>query len=269
MTLTRKIKLEESMTRNWQLYRAEAYYQLLQQLRVPLQFFLIPLGVLLPYVALVLLSEWVLQTQSEPLLLVLFGTLGTFNLGLMGVGLATAQERAQGWMRLKRASPMPPLAHFVGKITVTLVTAALFALALLLIAAWAGHLPATIGEVARVFVLIILGALAFCALGLALAYAGGPNTAQSLIPQVILVLLALALLPAFDVLPSALQAPVQTLNMVSPVYHFAVLTFGFTGLPGLQGGPAWLHALALVGLTVLFTVLAIYLYRRDEGRTYG
>jgi hypothetical protein len=30
-----------------------------------------------------------------------------------------------------------------------------------------------------------------------------------------------------------------------------------------------LHALALVGLTALYITLAVYLYRRDEGRTYG
>jgi ABC-2 type transport system permease protein len=257
------------MTRSWQLYRAEVYCQLLQQLRVPLQFFSIPLGVIWPYALLALLSERVLSIETGPLLLVVFGVLGTFNLGLFGLGFATARERAQGWLRLKRASPMRPLAHFAGKITVTLVSAALFAFALLLVAALAGHLPVHVGELVRVFALITLGVLPFCALGLALAYVGGPNTAESLIPQVMLALLALAVLPAFDFLPSALQAPLQTLNAMSPVYHFAVLTFGTTGLPALQGGSAWLHALALVGLTAVFTTLAIYLYHRDEGRTYG
>ncbi len=257
------------MTRYWQVYRAEAYYQLLQQIRVPLQFFSIPLGVLVPYVTFVMVSGFFPEFALGPVTLVLFGTLATFNLGLMGVGLATAQERAQGWMRLKRASPMPPLAHFVGKIAVTLLTAALFALALLLVAAWAGHLPLQLGELVRVFALITLGVLPFCALGLALAYVGGPNTAQSIIPQVMLALLALAVIPAFDVFPAAILAAAETLNMFSPVYHFVVLTFGGTGLPALQGGPAWLHALALVGLTALYTTLAVYLYRRDEGRTYG
>ncbi|MBS3966549.1 MAG: hypothetical protein KGZ60_04765 [Truepera sp.] len=257
------------MTRTWQLYRAEAYYQLLQQLRVPMQFFSIPLGVLSPYVTFVIVGRFFPEFDVGPLTLVMLGTLGTFNLGLLGLGLTTAQERAQGWMRLKRASPMPPLAHFVGKIAVTFVTAALFAFALLLVAAGAGHLPLHFGELTRVFVMITLGVLPFCALGLALAYVGGPNTAQSLIPQVMLVLLALAVMSAFDVFPAAILAVIETLNMVSPVYHFNVLTFGFAGLPALQGGPAWLHALALVGLTALFTSLAIYLYRRDEGKTYG
>jgi hypothetical protein len=57
--------------------------------------------------------------------------------------------------------------------------------------------------------------------------------------------------------------------MLSLLYRFTVATFGFTGLPALQGGPAWLHALALLGLTALYATLAVYLYRRDEERTYG
>lgn len=254
------------MTRSWKIYREETRCEWLQRFRTPLQFFTIPLGVALPYIFLVLIFP---PDGTGPLMLVMFGALGTLNLGLLGLGLTIASERAQGWMRLKRATPMPVPLHFAAKITVTLLGATLFALALLLVAAWAGHLPDTIGELARVFVLIILGALAFCALGLALAYVGGPNTAQSLIPQAVILLVALVWLPLLADLPGPILTAIQALNILSPLHHFTVLTFGFTGLPALQGGPAWLHALALLGLTALYTTLAVYLYRRDEGRTYG
>jgi ABC-2 type transport system permease protein len=256
------------MTRSWQLYRAEVYCQFLQQFRIPLQFFSVPLGVIWPYALVVFVAERVLSMTTGPLLLVIFGVLGTLNLGMLGLGLAVARERAQGWMRLKRASPVPPLAHFAGKVTVTLLCAASLALALILVAVLAGHVPAATGEVARVFLLVTFGALPFCALGLVLAYLGGPQTAESLIPQVTLALIALAVLPALDFLPEALQTTLEALNAVSPVYHFTVLTFG-AAVPTLGGGPAWLHALALAGLTVLLFVLAALLYRRDEGRTYG
>ena len=83
----------------------------------------------------------------------------------------------------------------------------------------------------------------------------------------LLAALAMVLFIEFDL--GMLSLVLQVVNQLFPVYHFVVLAFGFTGLPPLQGGPAWFHALALVGLTALYTTLAVYLYRRDEGRTYG
>jgi len=252
------------VTRTWQLYTEEVRCAFLQQIRVPLKFFEVPIGLLPSYVFGALLFN-----PPGPILLVIFGVLGTVNFGLLWLGLAVARERGQGWMRLKQASPMPPLWHFAGKVSVTLLNAVVFALGLLLVAGFAGHLPVTIGEVGVILAMITLGVLPFCALGLALAYAGGPNTAESLIVNVTVALLGLAALQFFEVGPAVLEAAVTALNTFSPAYHFMVLAFGGTGLPALQGGPAWLHGLALAGLTVGFLALAVVLYRRDEGRTHG
>jgi ABC-2 type transport system permease protein len=35
------------------------------------------------------------------------------------------------------------------------------------------------------------------------------------------------------------------------------------------GEPAWLHSAVLLGFTVLFLGVALWAYRRDEGKTYG
>ena len=39
-----------------------------------------------------------------------YGTFGVIGAALFGFGVSVALERGQGWMRLKRVSPMPPLA---------------------------------------------------------------------------------------------------------------------------------------------------------------
>src|SRR5690242_12937288 len=56
-----------------------------------------------------------------------FGVVGV-ALGALGIGLAT--ERAQGWMLVKRASPMPPSAYFAAKVAMSMLFAACVALLL-------------------------------------------------------------------------------------------------------------------------------------------
>lgn len=245
------------------LYRAELCCQLWQQLRAPAQFLSIPFGVTWPY-ALVLLPGGALDAfDFGPIMLVLFGTLGTLNLGVFGLGMRALRERAQGWLRLKQASPMRPVAHFAAQLSVTLFAALLLALALTTIAVLAGHLP--LSGAWRVVALITLGVIPFGALGLALAYAAKPSAAESLIAQVVLALVALALLPAFGALPEALRRALEALNWLSPVYHFSHLAFA----PLLESPwPNWLHALALALLSAGLIAVTVVLYRRDEGGSY-
>ena len=53
-------------------------------------------------------------------LLATYGAFGIIGAALFGFGVGVAVERGQGWMRLKRASPMPPTAYFVAKIAMAL-----------------------------------------------------------------------------------------------------------------------------------------------------
>ena len=49
-------------------------------------------------------------------MLATYGAFGVIGAALFGFGVSVAIERGQGWMRLKRVSPMPPLAYFVAKV---------------------------------------------------------------------------------------------------------------------------------------------------------
>ena len=66
-------------------------------------------------------------------MLATYGAFGVIGCALFGFGVGVAIERGQGWMRLKRVSPMPALAYFVAKIAMsasfaTVIVAALFVL---------------------------------------------------------------------------------------------------------------------------------------------
>ena len=102
-------------------------------------------------------------------LIATYGAFGVIGASLFGFGVGVAIERGQGWMLLKRASPMPPMAFFAAK----LVMCTIFAVAVFSVLAALG---VTFGNVRmpsavwlRLGTTLVLGAIPFCALGLGLA----------------------------------------------------------------------------------------------------
>src|SRR5690349_21798999 len=50
--------------------------------------------------------------QVSRYLLGSYGAFGVIGASLFGFGVGVATERGQGWLQVKRASPMPPSAYF-------------------------------------------------------------------------------------------------------------------------------------------------------------
>ena len=116
--------------RIWQVYRSEAHYEFLRVLRAPS--FAVP-TLLFPVVfylmfAVLMSGRWN-GFDKASYLLATFCTFGVVGPALFGFGVGLAIERAQGLLQLKRASPMPVSAYFIGKIVMSL----LFALIVLLL----------------------------------------------------------------------------------------------------------------------------------------
>ena len=57
-------------------------------------------------------------------LIATYGAFGVIGAALFGFGVGVAIERGQGWMMLKRASPMPPMAFFAAKLAMCAIFAA-------------------------------------------------------------------------------------------------------------------------------------------------
>ena len=197
-------------------------------------------------------------------LLATYGTFGVIGAALFGFGVAVAIERGQGWMMLKRASPMPPMAFFVAK----LFMCAMFALTIFSVLAILGvafggvRLPALTWL--RLGATLVLGALPFCAIGLGFGYVLGPNSA---VPIVNLLYLPMSFLSGLWIPYEALPGAVRAIAPFLPAYHLAQLALGAIGLGA--GQPAWGHVMALAGFACLGLALALYGYRRDEDRTWG
>lgn len=249
------------------LYALEAMYECVKQLRLPTQMFFAFGFSLMFYAVFGLIFGGAGSSDGNPYglrYIALYGAFSTISSALYGFGVGVATERGQGWMLLKRASPMPPEAYFLAKFTVSLLSAAV--IVMLLTALGVGLFGVRIAPMAwcEMALWLVAGVAPFCALGLAIGYWAGPN---SVVAIVNLVNMPMAILSGLWIPLDVLPAFVRSAARYQPAYHYSQLALGVTGQhePGSTLG----HVLVLVGFLVLCLVVAYAGYRRDEDKTYG
>jgi ABC-2 type transport system permease protein len=111
---------------------------------------------------------------------------------------------------------------------------------------------------------LAVGTVPFCAIGLALGYVVGPNSAPALVNLVHLpAALASGLWLPVDLLPRAMRA----LSPWLPQYHLGQLALTITG--DARDPDPLRHVLALALWTVIGLAAAAWAYHRDEGNLYG
>jgi ABC-2 type transport system permease protein len=249
------------------IYALEAKYEFLKLVRIPA--FAIP-SITFPVMFYVLFGLAFGGGRAfggvavATYLIATYGAFGVIGASLFGFGAGVAAERGQGWMLLKRATPMPPSAYFFAKVAVCLTFGAVIVLLLSAIGVAFGGVRLDPVTWTKLGATLLFGGIPFCALGLAIGYFAGPNSAP---PLVNLVYLPMAfgsgLWIPFDFLPPAVRA----VSPFLPAYHLAQMALTVIGAG--RGAPLWSHATALVGFTFVFLALGYWGYRKDEGKTYG
>ena len=242
-------------------YALEAKYEFLKVLRMP--------GYTIPSIAFpamfYLLFGVIFGRQNvgavsmSTYLIATYGAFGVIGASLFGFGVGVAIERGQGWLLLKRASPMPPMAFFVAKLAMCTIFAAVIVLVLSTLGVTFGNVRMPPAMWLRLGSTLVLGAIPFCALGLALGYLVGPSSAP---PIVNLIYLPMSFLSGlwlpFELLPPA----VKTIAPFLPAFHLGQLALGAIGAGA--GTPAWSHVAALAGFTLIGLGLAVWGYRRED-----
>lgn len=248
------------------IYLVEAKYEFLKLVRLPA--FAIP-TILFPSVfyvffALAMGSKSGGAFHAATYMLATYGTFGVVGAALFGFGVGVATERGQGWLEVKRATPMPPGAYFAGKIAMSSLFSTAIVGILFILGATLGHVSFPFATWARLYATLIVGSIPFCAMGLAIGYFAGPNSAPAIVNLVYLPMaFASGLWIPIEFLPKIMKSIAPWL----PPYHLAQLALG--GIGAGLGQPVIGHILALMGFTAVFLVLAAIGYRRDEGKTYG
>jgi len=248
------------------VYTTEAWLEFLKLIRLPI---FAATTIALPLMFYVIFGITFAGEQAGGVgmttyMLVTYGAFGVIGAALFGFGVSVAVERGQGWMRLKRVAPMPPLAYFIAKVVMSLGVAAIIVLAMFVLGALVGGVRLDPQQWVAVGLALVAGALPFSAMGLAFGYLVGPNSAPAVLN---LTWLPMAFASGLWIPISQLPDVMQSVAVVLPPYHFVQLALGTIGAS--EGGSPVVHAAAVLGFTALFLFVASWGFRRDEGRTYG
>ena len=247
------------------IYLLEAKYELVKIFRLPA--FLIPaIGFPLMFYTLfgLVLPMSKKGFQLSMYLLATYGAFGVIGIALFALGVGVAMERGQGWLAVKRASPMPLSAYFFGKYAMTVALSTLLLVLLVTLGVVFGSVRMPASHWVALFASLMFGGIPFCAAGLAIAYLVGPNSAPAVVNAVYLPMAFLSglFIPA-EMLPPFLQNLAQFL----PPYHLARLALTAVGVEPFA--KIWIHVGALLAFALAFTAIAALAYRRDEGKTFG
>jgi ABC-2 type transport system permease protein len=247
-----------SGARLWAAYFGEIRFEFIKSLRtpafaVPTLFFPIMFYLLFG----IFLGSMRGNSNQAAYLFATYGVFGAMGPGLFGFGVSLAIEREQGLLTLKQALPQPPGAYLLARAAMSMLFVAIISLMLTLMAVLVGDVPLTFSQGARLFVIDVLGALPFCAIGMYL----GALVSGAASPAIVnLIFLPMAFL-------SGLWLPLQFMPKflvdtapIWPAYHLGQMALDTVGAP--SQGSLSVHIAVLVGTTALFFLLAV---RRMHG----
>ncbi len=193
-----------------------------------------------------------------------YGTFGVMGASLFGTASGLAAERGLGWLQVKRASPMPPFAYFTAKVMLGMIFSTVVVLLLLLLGFTFGGVHMRFLDAAKLLAILVAGSLPFCAMGLAVGYFVGPNSAVATIN---LIYLPLSFCSGLWVPIMFLPKLLQQIAHFLPPYHLSQLALGAVGAG--QHESTWTHWEALIGFSLICLGAARFGFQRDEGKTYG
>ncbi len=209
-------------------------------------------------------------TRVSTLMMPGFGAYGLLSLVIFAFGVEIAQERAKGWLRLMRATPVPAWAYFAGKLAMSLLFAVATLIVLFAVAAAFAQVRMPLGQWLAAAGALIAGALALAPMGFALGFLTRARAATTIGN---LIFLPLSFASGFFFPLAQLPQFLRDLAPFLPTYHYGQLVWSTVGTPadveayvGTVAQGTWVHVAWLVATFVVFGVLASWGYRRDRRR---
>jgi ABC-2 type transport system permease protein len=260
-------KWSRSLSKTVEIYWKESKYGFLKLWRMPVYTLSVILFPAMFYTLFGLLLNRDVSgghKEAATYLLATMGCYGVMGVALFAFGVGVAMERGQGWLEVKRASPMPIAAYFFGRMLSCLVFAFLVFLILFALGTLFGGVRLLPSQVMALMATLVIGSIPFCAFGLAIGYFAKPNSAPSVVNMLYLPLSFLSgLWMPVSILPNFLQK----LAVWLPPYHLGQLALHVGGLE--SRGDMLTHINVLIGFTLICLGFAMLGYRRDEGKLYG
>ncbi|PKL96271.1 MAG: ABC transporter permease [Gammaproteobacteria bacterium HGW-Gammaproteobacteria-8] len=192
-------------------------------------------------------------------LLCTFATFGIVAAALFSFGVGIATERAQGWLKLLRASPAPISAVMAGKAFGAMLFALMIVVLMSALAAGLGGVRLFTSQWLALAAVLVVGTIPFSLIGLSLGLWLSPNAAPAVINILFLPMVFLSgLWVPVTQFPTWLQGFAAWL----PPYHLAELALH---VAGVKPADVIVSVAALLGYSVLFVVLTAIGWRRLDG----
>lgn len=188
-----------------------------------------------------------------------YAAFGVVGAALFGVGVGLASERASGWLELKRASPMPPLAYLAAKCVASVAFGLIIATILCVIGRYAAGVQLTPAEYAGIGAITVVGGVPFACMGLLLAMLLPATSAPGVVN---LIYLPMSYCSGLWMPLSLLPRWIQHVAHWLPTFHLAQLMLCIIGYA--QPGDAMRHVLVLAGFAMFFLGCAWAAFARAE-----
>jgi ABC-2 type transport system permease protein len=259
--------IERSPRHTAEIYVKEARYEFLKNLRLrmyttsvlsfPIMFYVL-FGLLLNA------HDAIGGTRVPTYLIATYGTFGVMGASLFGTAAGLASDRGLGWLQVKRASPMPPFAYFTAKVVTSMIFSTIVVLALLALGIAFGDVRMPLTDFVRLLGTLVAGSLPFSAMGLAVGYFAGPNSAP---PTINLIYLPMSFCSGLWVPFMFLPKVVQHIALALPPYHLSQLALSVVGA-GRHESIAT-HWEVLLAFTLICLGVARIGFQRDQEKMYG
>ena len=188
-----------------------------------------------------------------------YACFGMVGAALFGIGVGLGAERANGWLELKRASPMPPLAYLIAKCNAAIGFAVIIVTILIGIAMTLGGVQLSAIEALKMLGVAVVGTIPFAAMGILIALIVPANASSGIINLIYLPMsFASGLWIPLHLLPKWLQ----TIAPAFPAYHLSQLMlsiFNYQNSSSLHS-----HWLGLAGFAFLMLGVSWAIFHRAE-----
>ncbi len=235
------------------VFQQQLWFEIIQLLRTPV--FLIATLAMVGFVPLLKLQGLKGKEATETVVY-LCGII-LFTIVIDRLGKRIGVERSEKWLKLLRATPLPPTVYMAAKIATSLLICTVSLLLIFALGSWQLEMRMDLTQGLYLISSLILGIIPFAILGLALGYLLDPKSADSILS------LSLILVPvACGSIPLPGPQIVQDLIAFSPFYHYRQLVLSAVNLN--YDNQLFLHLLWLLWACGVFGLLAAWSYQRDR-----
>jgi ABC-2 type transport system permease protein len=239
------------------LARVYAAAQTIELLRYPS--FSVP-TLLMPGVVFEIVGAHLLHVPAN-LVMVSYAAFAVLGVAFFQFGVGVAAERISPWHTFLRVLPAPAYARFVGRIVAALVFGLGSAATVCALALATTGASLTARQWLAVLTTLLVGAIPFALLGIAIGYALSPRGA---LPAANMLYLGMAYLGGLFAASPGSSGFLGSLRPYLPTHAWLELLGSAAGVRPFEGR----DVIVLLVSGVVFATLASWGYRRDEGQRF-